>query len=202
VYDCDREEKLQQRKMIQFSVNPSIAMALPVSFGCTAAAAAHQAYAELVSQSWAQVRRAVRMFKWRSTEEQDLVCSQLYGQGASELQYFEQMDLESLPSGRHFNTHRVSEKYRNAHLHRSSTGARCGSSIAVSQDGGSIIPATALAFACAFVCNLDGQLVALPLLLMEAFLKIGTASFGQNILASTVPYQRLLVGISPGVVLR
>jgi hypothetical protein len=71
--------------------------------------------------------------------------------------------------------------------------------MAVQVNDGPVQPATALAFACALVSKLDGEVVALPLLVMDTYSKVGTAAFGTNILASTTPQRRLLIGISPDV---
>jgi len=202
-YDFDREEKLQQRTLTKFSsVNPNIAMALPVGFRCCTAVEAHEYYSGAFAPlNWHdQANQAARMFDWDSEEEAGWVVAQLQAQGPGELQYFEQLELDSLPAGRHFNTERLCGRYRNQALRQSSSVGRCGSSIAVAQQGKPIVPATVVALACALVFKLDGRLAALPLLLLDTYRKAGAASFGLNILASSSSDRRILLGISLGVV--
>jgi len=139
--------------------------------------------------------------KWASKQERQWAESQVLDQGPDELQYFWQLELQSLPAGRHFNTDLQSDVYQALHLHKSSSGSRCGSAMVVAANRGSSIPATAHGFACAMVCTLDGQMAALPLMLVGTYAKLGPTSFGMHILATSTPNNRTLIGISDDVAL-
>ena len=122
-YDFFREDKLRSRTLMRFSLNPSIAMAMPIGFDASVSAENHSRYAALAGEDWsAQTKCAVAMFSWESAQERSWVWSQLQDHGADQLQYFEQLELESLPAGRNFNSDHRSGVYRNAHLRRSSSG--------------------------------------------------------------------------------